>query len=99
MKLGVANAKTPRIALVKRDLQIALPGAFASETDQVARTVEPGDVRKAAAGELERMAALAAAQIEDAVVALEADRSNQEIDLFAGVAVVLDHIAVGFEIE
>ena len=83
----------------KRDLQVALPGAFAGEADQVARAVEPGDVRKAAPGEFERMAALAAAQIEDAVVALEPDGADQQIDLLAGVAVVLDNVAVGFEIE
>ena len=74
MKLAIAETKTPGITLVKRDLQVALPGALAGETDQIARAVEPGDVRKPAAGELERVTTLAAAQIENAVVALKADR-------------------------
>ena len=99
MKFGLAEAKAPCVALVERDLQVALPGAFAREADQIARAVEPGDMRKAAPGEFERMAALAAAQIEDAVVPLEPDGADQEVDLLAGVPVVLDNVAIGFEIE
>src|SRR6516225_10760087 len=99
MKLGVAKAKASRVTFVERDLKVALLGAFASEADQIARAVESGDVRKASPGKLQRMAALATAQIKDAVIALEPNRADQKVDLFAGVAIVLNHVAVGFEIE
>ena len=53
VKVTVAEAKPPRIAFVKRDLQVALLGALAGQADQIARAIEPGDIGKAAAGELE----------------------------------------------
>ena len=53
MKLGVAKAKAARVAFVKGNLKIALPGALSAESDQVARAVEPSDAGKAAARELE----------------------------------------------
>ena len=53
VKVTVAEPKPPRIALVKRDLQVALLGALAGQADQVARAIEPGDIGKASAGELE----------------------------------------------
>src|SRR5438105_1062085 len=70
MKVTVAEAKPPRIALVKRDLQVALLGALAGQSDQIARAVETGDIGKASTGEFERMAPLTTAQIENAIVAL-----------------------------
>src|SRR5271165_5981861 len=69
VKIPVAEAKPPRIAFVKRDLQVALLGALAGEADQIAGAVKPGDIGKATARELERMAPLSATQVEDAVVA------------------------------
>src|SRR6516225_8976198 len=99
VKLGVAEAKAPRIALVERNREVALLGTLAGETDQIARSVEAGNMRKAAPGKLERIAALAAAQIENTIVAFEPDGTNEEIHFLAGVAVVLDHVAIGFEIE
>ena len=45
------------------------------------------------------MAALTAAQIEDSIVALDTGAADQQVDFLRGVAIVLDHIAVGFEIE
>ena len=53
MKVTIAEAKPPRIAFVKRDLQVALLGALAGEADKIAGAVEPGDIRKAPAGELQ----------------------------------------------
>ena len=99
VKVTVAEAKPPRIAFVKRDLQVALLGALAGQADQIAGAIEPGDIGKAAAGELERMAPLTAAQIEDAVVALEPDAADQQVDFIGRIAVVLDDVAVGFEVE
>ena len=98
-KFGVAEAKAAGVALVERDRQAALAGALAGEPDQIAGAVEPGNADKAAGGEFERVASLAAAQIENALVALDAGAVDQQIDLLRGVAVVLDHIAIGFEIE
>src|SRR5260370_2423762 len=45
------------------------------------------------------MAPLTAAQIEDAVVALEPDAADQQVDFIGRIAVVLDDVAVGFEVE
>src|SRR5439155_22599306 len=87
------------IALVERDLQITLPGAFAGEADQVARAVEPGDMLKAALRQFERVPSLTAAQIEDTVGAFETGTADQQIGLLVGVAVVLDDVAIGFEVE
>jgi len=56
-------------------------------------------MRKAAPGKLKRMPALATAQVENAIVAFEPDGTNEEAHFFTGVAVVLDHITIGFEIE
>jgi hypothetical protein len=43
--------------------------------------------------------ALPAAQIEDPVRALQPGAPDQEIDFLLGIAVILDHIAVGFEVK
>src|SRR5439155_21327770 len=67
--------------------------------DWIARAVEPGDMGKAAAREFERMAPLTAAQVEDAVIALEPDAADQQVDFIGRVAVVLNDVAVGFEVE
>src|ERR1700680_1933666 len=45
------------------------------------------------------MTALPAAQVEDAVVALEPDAADQETDFISSIAIVFDNIAVGFEVE
>src|SRR6516164_1826909 len=70
MELRVAETKAPGVAFMKRDLQVALFGALAGEADQIAGSIEPGDMRKSALRKLERMSTLPAAQIEDAIVAL-----------------------------
>src|ERR1700730_15496399 len=99
MEFGVAETKAPRIAFVKRDLEVSLPRALAGEADQITGAIEPGDVGKAAPRQLERMSALATAQIEDAIVALEAHTADQELDLVGRVAIVFDYVAIGFEVE
>ena len=45
------------------------------------------------------MATLTAAQVEDAVVALEPDAADQQVDFIGRVAVVLDDVAISFEVE
>ena len=45
------------------------------------------------------MAPLTAAQVENAVVALEPDAADQQVDFIGRIAIVLDYIAVGFEVE
>src|SRR5262249_41689223 len=79
MKVCVAEAKPSRIAFVKRDLQVALLGAFTCQADQITRAVETGDIGERSVGELERMAALAAAQIEDPVISFEPGAANQQV--------------------
>src|SRR5439155_3160857 len=94
-----AEPEAAGIAFVERDLQISLPGALAGEADQVARAVEPGDMLKAALRQFERVPSLTAAQVEDAVVAFETGTADQQIGLLLGIAVVLDDVAIGFEVE
>ena len=74
-------------------------GALARQPHQVARAVDAGDVLEAAPRQLQHVAPLAAAQIEDPVVGLQPGAAHQQVDLLLGVAVVLDDVAVGFEIE
>src|SRR5215469_6052335 len=45
------------------------------------------------------MAPLTAAQIQNAVVALEPDAADQQIDFSSRVAIVPDDVAVSFEVE
>jgi hypothetical protein len=45
------------------------------------------------------MAPLTAAQIEDAVIALEPDAADEQVDFIGRIAIVLNYIAVGFEVE
>src|SRR6266446_2442356 len=99
MELRVAETKAPRVAFMKRDLQVTLFGPLAGEADQIAGSIEPGDMRKSALRKLERMSTLATAQIENAIVALQADTADQKIDFVGCVSVVLDYVAVGFEVE
>ncbi len=99
VKFAIAKPEAARVAFMEGDLQISLPGTLAGEADQIARAVEPGDALKAAARQFEGMPALAATQIEQAIVALKPGAADQEVDFLLGVAVVLDNIAIGFEIE
>ena len=99
VKVTVAKTKPPGVAFVKRDLQIALLRALASQADQIAGAIEPDDIGEASVGELERMAPLTAAQIENAVIALEPDAADQQVDFIGRVAIVLYDVAVGFEVE
>ena len=48
MELRVAETKAPRVAFMKRDLQVTLFGPLAGEADQIAGSIEPGDMRKSA---------------------------------------------------
>src|SRR5205823_11080079 len=66
MEFAVAEPKTPGVAFMEGDLQVALPGALAGEPDQIARAVEPGDLREASARQSQRTPALAAAPLEQA---------------------------------
>src|SRR5467141_3013295 len=99
MEFGVAETKASGIAFVKRDLEVSLLGALAGEADQIAGAIEPNDLGKATSRKFERVSALATAQIEDAIVAFEADTADQKLDFIGRVAVVFYYVAVGFEIE
>src|SRR5581483_3152129 len=49
--------------------------------------------------ELKAMAALAAAQVEDVAVLLDLGGGDDEVNLAAGVLEILDHVAVGLDVE
>ena len=99
IEFAVAEAKIARVAFVKRWLLLGLLGALAREADQIARAIEPSNALKTAPRQLERMAPLPAAQIENAMVRFQPGAGDQQIDFFDGVALVFEYVAVGFEIE
>src|SRR5262249_37420123 len=99
MELRVAEAKAAGVALVKRNRKVTQFGALTGETDQITRAGETGNGRKAAPRQFEWMTALSTAKIEDAVVTLEPDAADQKIDFSGGIAIVLDHIAVGLKVK
>ena len=45
------------------------------------------------------MAALPAAQIEDSIIGLECGGPNQRVDFASRIAVILDDVAIGLEID
>src|SRR5260370_19736891 len=53
VKVTLAEAKPPCVAFMKGDPQVALFGALAGPADRIAGAIEPGDIGKAPAGELE----------------------------------------------
>jgi hypothetical protein len=61
--------------------------------------VEPGNVAEPAPGQLERVPALAAAQVQDPVATRKRRGRDQYIDLLGGDPVILDDVAVGAQIE
>ena len=99
VEAALTDAELARVALVEGEREATLLGALARQAHEIARAVDAGDVLEAAPRELERVPALAAAQVEDAVVRLEARGADERLDLLLGIAVVLDHVAVGLEIE
>src|SRR6185312_12389651 len=99
VKAAVGRAELARVALVEGDAEAALAGALARQAHEVARAVDAGHILEAASRQLQHVPPLAAAQIEDAIVGLEAGAFHQQIDLLLSVAVVLDDIAVGLEVE
>jgi hypothetical protein len=99
VEFAVAEAKAAGVTLVERHRQPGLPGALARQADQVARAVEPGDLAKAAARQFQRMPALAAAQVENAEARFGPGAADQQVDFLPGIGVVLDDVAIGFEVE
>src|SRR5437762_13852987 len=95
MKFAFAEPETAGIAFMEGDLQVALPGALTGEPDQVARAVEPGNMRKAAARKLPRMPAFSAEQHEKTVVLCKSVAPDEKIDFLFCVAAVLVDFAVG----
>ncbi len=91
--------RVARVAFLEHDLQPLGLRALLGEAHQVARAVDAGDVLEAAAGELEAVAALAAAQIEDLAVRLHGRGGEDEVDVAARVLDVLDDVAVGLDVE
>jgi len=99
VKAALRHAELAGIALVERKGEVPLAGALAREPDEIARAVDAGDLLEAAAGQLERVATLTAAEVENAVVGLEPGAPHQQLDLLLGIAIVFDDVAVGLEVE
>ena len=71
----------------------------ASESHEVPRPIQSSDVLIAPLGELQCVAALAAAQVEDSIVALDSCGLDQQIDLFDGVLLPLNNVAIRLQVE
>jgi len=85
--------------LVKGDRQRRSGRPLPGELNEKARMIETSDVLEPPAGQLERVAALAAAQIQDPVARRKGRRLHQHVDPLGSEAVVLDDVAVGAQVE
>ena len=79
------QARVARVAFLEDDLQPLVLRALLGEAHEIARAVDAGDVLEAAARQLEAVAALAAAQIEDLAVRLHGRGGEDEVDVAARV--------------
>ena len=61
--------------------------------------IETGDVVEPTPGKLKRVAAFAAAQVQDSVAMRKSRRRDQDVDLLSSEPVILDDVAVGAQIE
>ena len=61
--------------------------------------IETGDVVEPTPGKLKRVAALAAAQVQDSVAMRKSRRRDQDVDLLSSEPVILDDVAVGAQVE
>ena len=89
----------PRIALAKRDRQRRRSRPLPGELNEKARMIETGDVVEPTPGKLKRVAALAAAQVQDSVAMRKGRRRDQDVDLLGSEPVILDDVAVGAQVE
>src|SRR6185312_13068372 len=87
VKAAFGHAEPARIAFMEGSGEAALARPLARQPHEIARAVDAGDLLEAAPGEFESMPALAAAEVEDAVVGLEPDAAHQQVDLLHRVAV------------
>jgi len=74
-------------------------GAAARQPNQCARAIQPDHIAEAAAGELEHVSPLTAAEIEDAIVGCEFGRCDDGVHLGCGVGGVLHHVAVRLQVQ
>src|SRR5690606_20320045 len=96
---ALRQARVARVAFLEDDLQALVLRPLARKADEVARPVDAGHVLEAAPGELQAVAALAAAQVEDGAVRLDGGGRHDEVDLTPRVLDVLDDVAVGLDVE
>ncbi len=95
----LGQARIARVAFLEHDLEALGLRPLLGEAHEVARAVDAGDVLEAAAGQLQAVAPLAAAQIEDLAVRLHGGGRHDEVDVAARVLHVLDDVAVGLDVE
>ena len=93
------QARVAGVAFLEQHLQALALGALLGEPHQVARAVEAHHMLEAAPGQLQAVPALAAAQVKDMAVRLHRRRRDDEVHLAARVLQVLDHVAVGLDVE
>jgi len=67
----LVEARVASVAFLEDDLQAFVLRTLFGESDQIAGAVDARDIAEATAGELEAVAALAAAEIQDAAVRLD----------------------------
>src|SRR5690606_118632 len=87
------------VSFLEGDLASFRPGAAPRKPNQIARPVDAGKAGIAPSREFQQMSALAAADVQNAGLGRHARRLYDLVDLVRGIAVVLDDIAIGLEVE
>ena len=95
----LGQTRVAGVAFLEHDLQPLVLRALLGEAHEIARAVDARDVLEAAARQLQAVASLAAAQVEDVAMGWTAARRDDEVDLAARVLDVLDDVAVGLDVE
>ena len=99
IEVPIAEPEAARVALAEVHGDADIPGALSRQADEIARTVDSGNMRKAAPRQFDRVPALSAAQVEDPIVRFEPDGANQKIDIARRAGAILDDVAVGLQVD
>ena len=95
----VGQTRVARVAFLEHDLQPLVLRPLLGEAHEIAGAVDAGHVLEAAACQLQAVAPLAAAQVEDVAIGLDRGAGDDEVDLAPRVLRVLDDVAVGLDVE
>jgi hypothetical protein len=94
----VPEGQLPGIALSERDVQPAGLVDFSGPVDQVMGSVEADDVRIAPPRDLQRMAALAAAEVQNPALLRYVQRPEEEVYFMVGDVFIFDDVSVRAQI-